>query len=67
MFSSASCRRFLLLACSYGGTMDCLKFIEQRIRHDDLTYLELALIVPTCLHYARPNEHTVDVAIVSIR
>lgn len=47
--------------------MDCLKFIEQRIRHDDLTYLELALIVPTCLHYARPNEHTVDVAIVSIR
>ncbi|NXY01571.1 VIT2 protein, partial [Pteruthius melanotis] len=55
-------RRWLLSAVSASGTTEALKFIKNRIRSDDLSYLQALLSIPFALHLAKADEDTVPIA-----
>lgn len=64
-FFKPTCRRWLLSAVSATGTSEALKFIKNRIRNDDLNYIQALLSVSFALHLTKADEQTVPIAAVS--
>uniref|UniRef100_A0A8B9Q6K7 Phosvitin n=1 Tax=Apteryx owenii TaxID=8824 RepID=A0A8B9Q6K7_APTOW len=55
-------RRWLLSAISATGTTEALKFIKNRIRNDDLNYIQTLLTVSFALHLMKADEDTLPIA-----
>ncbi|XP_025972306.2 vitellogenin-2 [Dromaius novaehollandiae] len=55
-------RRWLLSAISATGTTEALKFIKNRIRSDDLNYIQTLLTVSFALHLMKADEDTLPIA-----